>query len=112
MADAARRSAGAENSENGGDTRVDELSFEAAMERLVSLVDRLEGSDLELEEALAAFEQGVRLSGRCAAQLEEAERRIEVLMRDGDRWIARPFEGNGSFEADASLADDVEEEGT
>jgi exodeoxyribonuclease VII small subunit len=72
----------------------DGLSFEAALARLESIVARLEGGDLELEAALASFEEGVALSRRCAEQLERAERRIEVLMRDGEQWVARPFEGS------------------
>ena len=42
-------------------------------------VDRLEGGELELEAALASFEQGVALTRRCAQQLEAAEERIELL---------------------------------
>ncbi len=72
--------------------RVAELSFEDALARLEQVVDRLDQGDLELEASLAAFEEGVRLSGRCAAQLEAAERRIEVLTKQGSSWTARPFE--------------------
>jgi len=71
----------------------EELSFEAALERLDGLVDRLERGDLELEDALTAFEQGVALTRRCADQLARAERRIETLMREGETWLTRPFEG-------------------
>ena len=71
---------------------LEELGFEDALARLETIVDRLEQGDLELEQALAAFEQGVALTRRCAGQLEDAERRIEVLVREGEKWIARPFE--------------------
>jgi exodeoxyribonuclease VII small subunit len=70
----------------------EDLTFEAALDRLESLVSRLEAGDLQLEEALAAFEEGVALSRRCAKQLAEAERRIEVLTREGDELLTRPFE--------------------
>ena len=70
----------------------EELGFEDAIARLETIVDRLEQGDLELEQALAAFEEGVSLTRRCAGQLEDAERRIEVLVREGEKWIARPFE--------------------
>ena len=73
---------------------LEQLGFEAALERLETIVDRLEQGDLELEQALAAFEEGVALTRRCAGQLEDAERRIEVLVREGEKWIARPFEEN------------------
>lgn len=69
------------------------LSFEQALEKLEGIVDRLERGDLPLEEALEAFEQGVALTRRCAGQLDDAERRIEVLVQEGERWIARPFAG-------------------
>jgi len=67
-------------------------SFEAALARLEALVDRLERGDLTLEEALAAFEEGVALARRCAAQLGDAERRIEVLLRQGGGWVTRPLD--------------------
>jgi exodeoxyribonuclease VII small subunit len=71
---------------------LEEVGFEQALARLETIVDRLEQGDLELEQALAAFEEGVALTRRCAGQLEDAERRIEVLVREGEKWIARPFE--------------------
>jgi exodeoxyribonuclease VII small subunit len=67
-------------------------SFETSLEQLEAIVDRLEQGDLELEDALRAFEAGVALTRRCAKQLSDAERRIEVLVRDGESWVARPFE--------------------
>ena len=65
--------------------------FEEALARLESVVEGLERGDLELEASLAAFEEGVRLTRECAAQLDAAERRIEALVRDGESWVARPF---------------------
>ena len=69
-----------------------ELSFERALEGLEEIAERLEAGDLELEAALAAFEEGVGLARRCAEQLREAERRIEVLTQEGDGWSERDFE--------------------
>lgn len=74
------------------------LSFEQALEQLEGIVDRLERGDLPLEEALAAFEEGVSLTRRCAGQLDDAERRIELLVREGGAWLARPFEEQGEGE--------------
>jgi exodeoxyribonuclease VII small subunit len=71
-----------------------ELSFEAALQQLETIVDGLEGGNLQLEDALAAFEDGVKLTRRCAGQLEDAERRIEELVREGEKWITRPFAHN------------------
>ena len=76
------------------DPALAELAFEGALERLEAIVDRLEGGDLELEGALAAFEEGVALTRHCAEQLERAERRIEVLVQEGERWAVRPFESD------------------
>jgi len=68
------------------------LDFESALERLEELVERLEGGDLQLEEALAAFEEGVRLTRHCASRLADAERRIEELVQDGGAWMRRPVD--------------------
>lgn len=76
----------------------EELPFEAALERLADIVQRLEAGDLPLEEALAAFEEGVRLSRRCARQLDLAERRIEVLLEEGGELHTRPFAGGNEGE--------------
>jgi exodeoxyribonuclease VII small subunit len=70
----------------------EELPFEQALERLEEIAQRLEAGDLELESALAAFEEGVGLARRCAEQLRAAERRIEVLSQDGDGWSERDLE--------------------
>ena len=56
-------------------------TFEEALSRLEALVARLEGGELPLEEALLAFEEGVRLTRVCAERLEDAERRVHLLMR-------------------------------
>lgn len=85
-----RRSRGAPEKSTDADVP-DESTFEEALQRLEVIVDRLEQGDLELEDALATFENGVKLTRRCASQLEDAERRIEVLVREGEKWIARPF---------------------
>ena len=68
------------------------LPFEASLEKLEKIVDRLEAGEVELEEALAAFEEGVRLARRCSEQLERAERRVEILVQEGREVVARPFE--------------------
>ncbi len=85
-----RRSRGAPEKTPDADAS-DGTTFEEALQRLEAIVDRLEEGDLELEDALAAFEDGVNLTRRCAGQLEDAERRIEVLVREGEKWIPRPF---------------------
>ncbi len=61
-----------------------EPTFEEALAQLETVVARLEGSDLPLEEALRAFEDGVRLARLCAARLEDAEQRVRLLTRAPD----------------------------
>ncbi len=68
-------------------------SFEQALERLEGVVGRLEDGDIPLEEALKLFEEGVRLSRLCAKKLDEAEKRVELLSRDGEgKLVTRPFD--------------------
>ena len=70
----------------------EDLAFEDILERLERVVTSLEQPDMPLEQALASFEQGVMLSRLGARRLEEAERRIEVLLRDGNDTRTRPLE--------------------
>jgi exodeoxyribonuclease VII small subunit len=58
--------------------------FEAAIAELESIVKKLEEGDLPLEQSLALYERGVQLSRFCHAQLEEAEKRIEILNERGE----------------------------
>ena len=57
-------------------------SFEAALKQLDEIVLRLEKGELALEESLKLYEEGIRLSRLCHAKLEEAEGKIELLMKD------------------------------
>jgi len=79
-----------------------EASFEDAMARLEKLVEEMEGGDLPLEEILQKYEEGNRLVKLCAARLNEAEKRIEVLMKEKD--------GALSLKPLRDAADDAEEE--
>jgi len=58
-------------------------SFDETLKQLQVIVEQLERADLSLEESLRAFERGVELSRRGQAILDSAERRVEVLLRDG-----------------------------
>jgi exodeoxyribonuclease VII small subunit len=55
-------------------------SFEAAVQKLGEIVEKLESGDLPLEESLALFEQGIRLSRDAQARLDAAEKRVEQLL--------------------------------
>jgi exodeoxyribonuclease VII small subunit len=67
-------------------------SFESSLEELERIVKDLEKGDLLLEQSLALFESGMRLSADCKRQLEEAESRIEILMKKGAEVVAIPFD--------------------
>jgi exodeoxyribonuclease VII small subunit len=66
-------------------------SFESGLQELESIVKEMESADLPLERALELFEKGMRLSESCRKQLEEAETRIELLVRKGDNVQPEPF---------------------
>lgn len=61
-----------------------EKSFEKSLDELEKIVAKLEAGDLPLEESLKLFEDGVKLSRNCRERLTNAERRIEILMSDGE----------------------------
>jgi exodeoxyribonuclease VII small subunit len=65
--------------------------FEEAMVRLEQIVHALEAGNLSLDDSLRAFEEGTALLRVCTRRLEEAERRIEVLMREDGELKAQPF---------------------
>ena len=68
-------------------------SFEEALRELEEIVNRLEQGDLPLEEALQFFEDGVKLSRYCHTKLDEAQKRVEILLKDeSGKVTAQPFE--------------------
>ena len=68
-------------------------TFESSLEELERIVRQLEQGELTLEKSLELFEQGVKLSRDCQERLSQAERRIEILMRDNQgRATVRPFD--------------------
>ena len=56
--------------------------FEEALQKLETIIAQMEEGDLSLEDALKAFEEGVRLAKFCTTKLDEAERKVEKLIRD------------------------------
>ena len=66
-------------------------SFENCLDQLEKVVKELESGDLQLERSLELFEKGMALSESCRKQLEQAETRIEMLMRKDGRIQAEPF---------------------
>lgn len=69
-----------------------EKKFETALRELEDIVKRLESGDLPLEESLKIFEEGVSLSRYCFNKLEEAEKRVSILIKDEDGIKKEPFD--------------------
>ena len=67
--------------------------FEEALERLEEIVRRMEAGEMTLEESLKAFEEGIKISRLCTKKLDEADRRVELLLREEGELVARPFVG-------------------
>ena len=63
--------------------------FEEAMSKLEKIVEKLEEGDIPLEESLKHFEEGIRLSRFCSHKLDEAEKRVEILLKDKE-GVLRP----------------------
>jgi exodeoxyribonuclease VII small subunit len=66
-------------------------SFEICLDELEKVVKELEAGDLPLERSLELFERGMNLSATCRKQLEEAETRVEMLIRKEGKMAAEPF---------------------
>jgi exodeoxyribonuclease VII small subunit len=81
-------------------------TFESSLEELERIVRQLEQGELTLEKSLELFEQGVKLSRDCQERLSQAERRIEILMRDNQgRASVRPFDPERELSADEDETD-------
>ncbi|MEQ1353269.1 MAG: exodeoxyribonuclease VII small subunit [Candidatus Acidiferrum sp.] len=74
--------------------------FERSLARLEEVVRRLESPQLSLDDAMKLFEEGVELSRECQKQLEEAEGKVEILLKKADGKMApEPFEPEGENES-------------
>jgi exodeoxyribonuclease VII small subunit len=70
-----------------------ETNFESSLKELERIVEQLEAGDLPLERSLELFEQGVQLSRDCQKRLDEAERKVEILLKGNDgTYTPTPFD--------------------
>ncbi|KMY67500.1 hypothetical protein AAU61_11775 [Desulfocarbo indianensis] len=70
-----------------------EPSFEQSLKRLEQIVDKLESEELGLEDSLKLFEEGVKLAEACGRRLDDAEKKVTILLKDREsRLAAQPFE--------------------
>ena len=67
--------------------------FEESLQRLETIVTELEKGDVPLDRALELFDEGMKLSGSCRKELEEAEGKVEILLKRNGKLQAEPFEG-------------------
>lgn len=83
-AGADKRAASKPDSSAGPDDGAEPPRFEAALEELEALVERMESGALSLDDSLAAFERGIHLTRECQRALSAAEQRVQVLMEQDD----------------------------
>lgn len=84
-----------------------ERTFEESLGDLEKIVKQLEDGDLPLDQSLKLFEEGVKLSRLCRERLSRAERRIELLTKEGDSLVVESFAGNSEEIIDEEPEDDV-----
>ncbi|OGV57443.1 MAG: exodeoxyribonuclease VII small subunit [Lentisphaerae bacterium RIFOXYA12_FULL_48_11] len=70
----------------------EKISFEKALERLEEIVEEMEGGSLSLDKMIAGFEEGQTLLKFCTQKLNEVEKKIEVLVKKGDKVSTEPFD--------------------
>jgi exodeoxyribonuclease VII small subunit len=66
--------------------------FEECLQRLEKIVQELEKGDVPLDQSLTLFEEGMQLSSSCRKELEEAEGKVEVLLKKNGKLQAEPFD--------------------
>jgi exodeoxyribonuclease VII small subunit len=67
-------------------------NFEAGLVELEKIVKEMEGSDLSLERSMELFEKGMMLTETCRKQLQEAETRVEMIMKKEGKFQPEPFQ--------------------
>lgn len=73
----------------------EDVNFEEAMKQLEEIANQLEKNDLDLDKAVEKFEEGMKLSKKCSDMLENAEKRITILINDGnDNFKEETFDAN------------------
>ena len=68
------------------------VKFEECLERLEKIVQELEKGEVPIEKSLTLFEEGMQLSATCRKQLEDAEGKVEILLKQNGKLQTEPFE--------------------
>lgn len=69
-----------------------EMNFEDSMKRLEEIAAELEKNDLDLDSSVSKFEEGMKLSKQCSKMLEDAEKRISILINNEEGLVEEDFE--------------------
>ena len=73
---------------------MEENNFEKSMENLENIVTELEKGELNLDESVKKFEEGMKISGECNKMLENAEKKITILLEKNGDFEEKPFDTN------------------
>jgi len=76
-----------------------ELKFETALERLQEIVNKLETGEIDLDESIKLFEEGISLVKFCSNKLDEVKHKVEILIKKEGEIIKTPFEEKKSNES-------------
>jgi exodeoxyribonuclease VII small subunit len=68
-----------------------EMSFDKSLAQLEEIVQNMESGSLSLEKMMEQYEKGMRLISSCSARLNEVEKKIEIMVKKGDKIEAEPF---------------------
>jgi exodeoxyribonuclease VII small subunit len=82
--------------------------FEKSLDALETIVKRLESGELDLDASLKEFEEGVRLSRHCEKRLQEAEKRVEMLLKKNGEFFTQPLSPNLVAEESSSKLSEKE----
>ncbi len=75
-----------------------DIKFEEALKKLEKIVSDMEAGEMPLDESLAKYEEGIKLSKICSRQLEAAKSKVELLMKTGGKFELSPFAESGKEE--------------
>jgi exodeoxyribonuclease VII small subunit len=84
---------GSEAGQPSGVAAMAKQNFEEAMARLEKITRELEAGELSLEQSLKKFDEGIRLTEFCRKTLDEAEKKVEILLQKNGEIVAEPFSG-------------------
>ena len=79
------------------------MKFEQALDRLEKIVDEMESGSLPLDDLISRFEEGQKLVKHCLAKLDEVERKIEILVKEGEKFRTKPFEAAAEEEKEKDV---------